>query len=241
MPKLSQEKIILPSGKEWMRVINVTKVGTFECELPEELADALRATATDKYMPVNRIVGQSLNDLRTKWDDVMKKASLQKAKKQKVICYSINMDGKIERDGKTVRLIHLGLYQRSSLLGLSISVAVFEETTVIEGARDGRAARRRSRMKMDPRAAHYSYRRLDSSIPESACFSEYHGRYPSESSGHYWSEQLPWTQEREDWFAGLVLAMEELMIGLAKAVGSEPKTLADTISKRKALPAAVIP
>ena len=171
---------------EFIRKISVDKNGNFSCNLPP---------AVTALIGTEKCYGKTKNELEAAYERTIKEYESAQTVKRKVILFSIQLGGTICRGDACV-------FKRDDVsfadgLAIDIAAEVFEECCVraTEGA---------------PR---YNYTRLESSIPESL-----RGRrYDTWSTcGRQLSNQLEWTQERENFFAKLGLAMESIILELDK-------------------------
>jgi hypothetical protein len=205
MPVVTTETIYF-DGESYKLVYNVTSKGEFYLNIPPTMAHTLG---------INRkITADNIAALRREWKQLHGQYLEASTTTTKVIAYKLEINATIYTgEDKSEAVINRNNMHFSDGIAVALGVGVFSKETTTTGAK-----------------TNDNYTHLHSSIPESAQMNRL----------EYWDIQnkeigfLEWTQEREDFFAKLVFAMENIVIKLNDFLNPEDTQKLDNLIKMNA-------
>lgn len=200
MPRVSRVQSWF-GGHEFYRVINVNSSGQFSCELPQFAHASLGyTTVTGKTKEeVERGVKKAAED----YDSAV-------ATHRKVIIYHIKRSAYVYHGAGEHKRCVLNLKEVPFTEGaaLDFCVGIYDEVA----------------NNYPNREPHYEYNLLESSLPYSVQPDDRNDCLTRYSRGEKIGDAIEWTQEREDFFCKVGLALEHILLGL-DVLADQDKTL----------------
>ena len=167
-----------------------------------------------KALDVSEVQGDTLAEVEKEFDDLNRRYSNVCHTDSKVILYQFESDARIERNDVTV-FDGEGWHDKG--VRLSVACGVYDKH---EWAGNAKPV--------------VQYESVESSLPEYVAL-DTPTQYNVERDAII---ELPWTEEREQFFANLIHAIEELVLRLNSMSASEQTLLGFIASKQLLLPAA---
>jgi hypothetical protein len=232
MAVVKTEDVWLTTGDRFKLVVKFSasvknKEQRFTCAYPPDVALALGET--DAH-------GVDVEEVIAAWHEGLVKALESKKTVERVIVAEISTNGRIYRNGKVVFSTASGWRggdkDTREALKIAVEVGVFDEATMVLG-----------------QSTRYSYTPVASAIPHAVYPSlrnntenrvdyVYQRLYGDTDDDHIPEKlRLPWTEQNEQWFAGLVAATENVILKL-NTLRKDRTKLLESISQGRLLMAA---
>lgn len=216
MPKVKGQQSYF-GGKLTFFEVYCSAAGVFTAKLPPWAREVLGK---------EQLSAKTLNELEGLWEAAKREYEETQTTTRTVILYKCEMTARLDNGKEFNNAAFKLLLDRADIsftdgVALDFGVAVFVE-------------KKRLRHGGSPA---YSYSHIESTIPESFKPSGF-SHALRDHKNRPLDNLLPWTEEREVWFAGLCRAYQNLLLGL-DAIFKDKKTLQLAIEQRKQLGAGV--